>query len=140
MSDELKTLNETNPQDYQKVYEVIHELLNDRELAKSNNLPEMIRRAYYAGYADSKNTRPIEDELRKNYALLEQQFQITLEAHNDLEEELEQNGKRIAALEQKLAEKEKWQREAVPYLCGLSDYHRGIHQDIERLIEQAERR
>ncbi len=36
------------------------------------------------------NTRPIEDELRKNYAILEQQLKITLEAHNDLEDELEQ--------------------------------------------------
>ncbi len=38
---------------------------------------------------------------------------------------------RIAALE-------KWQKEAVPYLCGLSDYHKGIHHEIERLIEQSE--
>lgn len=127
MSEELKALNETNPQDYQKVHEVIHELLNDRELAKSNNLPEMIRRAYCAGYADSKNTRPIEDELQARVKELEGRLfkaRFVIRVQMSWKKEAR---KELAALKQ-------WQREAVKYLPFVKDEFETVMNERRNLI------
>lgn len=84
------------------------------------------------------NTRPIEAELRKDYANLKEQFQVTLQAHNDLEEELEQKEKIEAELRARVKELETFKTETTRILeyannaWGASDI--GWRKCIEHLL------